>query len=285
MPCCLTILSYGCGHKHLWKVYCTNDCRDTLCPSWEQELLAQLYYRWKCEDCYTRTWEEREQCRTDAFDEEANAIIARRDMAECYKSFIIAGVRAREIWDDYRVEKARVEQVEEIQWADDFAEQYGRLMWTLKYGVENAVGPANARLAYMLKAKHWDLTIVRDITKQEAVVARLRGTRRVESSSTSGVKDAATPRPPPTAGGAPKASATNCRAPSPTPVKRKRSSTPSKRRHISTPVLLPRRPLAAEPVACSPRRCPSLQSLLRENPEEKEQEPYLPQGGLAAPSA
>lgn len=173
MPCCLTILTYGCGHKQLWKAHCSNACYNIPCPPPKQEILARLAYRWSCEDCHTRTWNERQQRYTDAVDEKEKAIMERKDLDEDQKLAFVDSLRAREDWDDARAEHTRTQQVEEIQWVADFAEKYGQLMWHLKYGAEGAIGPVAERLDLMLWAKFSDVAIVRDICRDKVVMARL----------------------------------------------------------------------------------------------------------------
>ncbi|KAM0324194.1 hypothetical protein ACHAQA_008388 [Verticillium albo-atrum] len=175
MPCCLTFLSYaGCGHKQLWKTHCTNNCNTVICASSEQEVMASLRYRWRCEECHIRQWDIKERQRAERAEDDERVIIARDDLPEDQKDLFLDNYRVREDWIDRRVEKTRTEQVEEIQWVAEFAEEYGMTMWKLKYSPEDKLPQVGARLEYLLGVKFWDVTIVKDITREDGVASRSR---------------------------------------------------------------------------------------------------------------
>ncbi|KAL2753911.1 hypothetical protein ACRALDRAFT_2054033 [Sodiomyces alcalophilus JCM 7366] len=278
MPCCLTILSYGCGHKQLWKTRCSNACRNVPCPPSEQEILARLTYRWKCEDCHTRTWDEREQRRADAVDEAVKAVMKRNDLPKSQKRALVASIQSREQWEDAKAERTRTEQVEEIQWVTDFAEEYGQLMWPLKYAADADVGPARKRLAYLLRAKFSDVTIVRDIRRDRAVAARLRRYRLAESRD----RDVAVCRPAPSPPSPPPPQENSG---APTTDHGSPRSPPAKRQRISNHACLSQPRLAGESSPCSTSNCRPYRRLLCEDHNEEENMPHSPQDQLAAPSA
>lgn len=175
MPCCLAILTYGCGHKQLWKIHCTNECPDdALCSVAEQEILAIIRYRWRCENCHNFDWDTREECRADKAETEELLIIDDPSLTLQQRDLTLTSIRSREDWMDRRAEKSRTEQVEEIQWVVDFAEEYGQAMWRLKYGPEEELRQTRSRLAYLIKVKFWDISIARDVSLDDAVVSRCR---------------------------------------------------------------------------------------------------------------
>ncbi|KAM0272174.1 hypothetical protein ACHAQH_008824 [Verticillium albo-atrum] len=175
MPCCLAFLSYAaCGHKQLWKIHCTNDCSAVICELSEQEVMASIHYQWHCEDCHTRQWDQKERRRAKRADEDERVIIESDELPNDQKDLFLDSYRIKEDWIDRRVEKSRTEQVEEIQWVAEFAEEYGRIMWELKYGLEDERPRLRKRLDYMLSVKFWDVTIIKDIGGEHGIAARSR---------------------------------------------------------------------------------------------------------------
>ncbi|CRK37924.1 hypothetical protein HYQ45_012338 [Verticillium longisporum] len=175
MPCCLAFLSYGgCDHKQLWKIHCTSDCSSVICEPSEQEVMAQIHYKWRCEECHTRHWDTNERRRAERAEDDERAILQDRDLPDQQKSLFLDSYRSREDWVDRRVEKSRTEQVEEIQWVAEFAEEYGRIMWALKYGPEDDLPRLHKRKDYLLGVKFWDVTIVSDIGGEDSVTTRSR---------------------------------------------------------------------------------------------------------------
>ncbi|EEY13925.1 predicted protein [Verticillium alfalfae VaMs.102] len=175
MPCCLTFLSYGgCDHKQLWKIHCTSDCSSVICASSEQEVMAQIHYKWRCEECHMRHWDTNERRRAERAEDDERAILQDLDLPDQQKNLFLDSYRSREDWVDRRVEKSRTEQVEEIQWVAEFAEEYGRIMWALKYGPEDDLPRLHKRKDYLLDVKFWDVTIVSDIGGEDSVTTRSR---------------------------------------------------------------------------------------------------------------
>ncbi|KAF3356574.1 hypothetical protein HYQ45_013869 [Verticillium longisporum] len=175
MPCCLAFLSYGgCDHKQLWKIHCTSDCSSVICAPSEQEVMAHIHYKWRCEECHTRHWDTNERRRAERAEDDERAILQDDDLPDQQKNLFLDSYRFREDWVDRRVEKSRTEQVEEIQWVVEFAEEYGRIMWALKYGPDDDLTRLHKRMDYLLDVKFWDVTIVRDIRGEDSVTTRSR---------------------------------------------------------------------------------------------------------------
>lgn len=175
MPCCITLLHYGCGHKLLWKTHCSHGCSiDELCPKEKQEILASIVYNWQCEECHTRTFQDEDAARTDMLISQENLIIS-SGKSEAQINEELLALRSRENWLDNRFEYRRVEQVEEIQWAADFAEEYGKAVWKIKYGQRKAARAGEGRKEYLLSLKKWDVTVRFDLNRDPPMLETPRG--------------------------------------------------------------------------------------------------------------
>lgn len=83
-----------------------------------------------------------------------------------HRERIIDGIRVREAFEEKHVyEPTRLKQVEEIQWVEDWTVQYGKLLWEVKHNREKDGIYTARRAKYLLDAKLWDLTVVRDVTR------------------------------------------------------------------------------------------------------------------------
>ncbi|KAM0494882.1 hypothetical protein ACHAP6_007933 [Verticillium nonalfalfae] len=145
-----------------------------ICAPSEQEVMAQIHYKWRCEECHTRHWDTNERRRAERAEDDERAILQDRDLPDQQKNLFLDSYRSREDWVDRRVEKSRTEQVEEIQWVAEFAEEYGRIMWALKYGPEDDLPRLHKRKDYLVDVKFWDVTIVSDIGGEDSVTTRSR---------------------------------------------------------------------------------------------------------------
>lgn len=174
MPCCIAILQFiQCRHNALFKIECTSTppC-NSLCDLTEQETLLVTQYQWSCEECHTRKWTEREEKRTAVWDERVRKMEDEEDdskeLAE-HRERVIDGIRLREAYEEkYVFEPARLKQVEEIQWVEDWTIQYGKVLWEIKYNREKDKIFTARRKKYLLNAKVWDLTVLKDSSKQAA---------------------------------------------------------------------------------------------------------------------
>ncbi|KAM0526804.1 hypothetical protein ACHAPS_003378 [Verticillium nonalfalfae] len=150
------------------------DVSSVICAPSEQEVMAQIHYKWRCEECHTRHWDTNERRRAERAEDDERAILQDRDLPDQQKNLFLDSYRSREDWVDRRVEKSRTEQVEEIQWVAEFAEEYGRIMWALKYGPEDDLPRLHKRKDYLVDVKFWDVTIVSDIGGEDSVTTRSR---------------------------------------------------------------------------------------------------------------
>lgn len=140
MPCCIGIIDYAqCRHSTLYKLGCTAGCEE-LCSPAQQEVLLRARFRWRCEECHGLRYATDADARTDRWNDQARRIIE-KDGGSCdgYKcngegEMRMLALRDREEFEEQLQEERRVAQVEEIQYAEEWTNQYGRAVFAMRYG-------------------------------------------------------------------------------------------------------------------------------------------------------
>ncbi|KAM4056343.1 hypothetical protein HRG_003260 [Hirsutella rhossiliensis] len=166
MPCCIGIIDYAqCRHSTLYKLGCTAGCEE-LCAPAQQEVLLRTRFRWRCEECHALRYATDADARTERWNDQARRIIdkdkggcggggddgcndnendkdekgkmnegrAQRDGARDAREMRVLALRDREEFEEQLQEERRVAQVEEIQYAEEWTNQYGRAVFAMRYG-------------------------------------------------------------------------------------------------------------------------------------------------------
>ncbi|PHH84928.1 hypothetical protein CDD83_1156 [Cordyceps sp. RAO-2017] len=136
MPCCIAVIQYGqCRHSTLFKLGCTAGC-EALCAAEQQELTLQTRFRWQCEECHAMRHAVEANGRSETWNERAQIIADGKgeDESDGQREMRVLALRDREEYEEELLEERRVAQVEEIQYAEQWTVEYGRLLYVMRYG-------------------------------------------------------------------------------------------------------------------------------------------------------
>ena len=165
MPCCIAIVHFNrCRHHTLLKIQCTDGC-EGLCPPEKQETLVMTKYMWRCEDCHYHHTHQEDLARELKWEDEVNRVEdeifddtnqVAGPLAEA-RAMIVDAVRAREEYESETLTLKRGEQMDEIQWVEQWTSQYGHLLFELKYDPAVDRELTDRRKGYLLSVKVWGL--------------------------------------------------------------------------------------------------------------------------------
>ncbi|KAG6030113.1 hypothetical protein E4U41_000170 [Claviceps citrina] len=176
MPCCIAIVEHGqCSHSIIIKLGCTSQGQccggDDLCkPTSELRILLKASYRWSCEDCLAARFKAEDED-VGAVRRRVNEIKERDGLDPAVRESMIGWTVLR---NEYNVDvrsRRRIPQLEEVQGAVAWAEQYGKAAFRLLYPSgpdaeysSNAPEQLTVLLSVLLGRKAWDLTVRHDAT-------------------------------------------------------------------------------------------------------------------------
>lgn len=164
-----------CRHKSFCKLKCTSGC-EALCPPDQRELGLLIRFAWQCEDCHGETWaratEERgevvDSSIADLQDDETIPMEIRKDWVDLKLQ--------KQFWDDQLMERKRVEQIEKIEEAKDWATRFVRLEQEFMNTPNPDIQQQKQDLRRQLRNKPLEVVLVRDtmIDLDELILAQQR---------------------------------------------------------------------------------------------------------------
>ncbi|KAF9776629.1 hypothetical protein IL306_005175 [Fusarium sp. DS 682] len=160
MPCCIAIIRYEqCLHKLLFKVGCTQGCKE-LCPPSSQRVLVTSSYLWLCEDCHER---ESNKELVERYNKWAGL---KRGIPSQYppeqQTMLYLVLQNREFLDDAFRGNARAMKIEEIQWVAEWTYEYGLMLYDVLFGKIWDREMAAARIHELRNLRIWDLVVIKD---------------------------------------------------------------------------------------------------------------------------
>lgn len=133
---------------------------------------------WRCEDCHYHQAHQEDLARELKWEDEVNRVEdeifddtnqVAGPLAEA-RAMIVDAVRAREEYENETLTLKRGEQMDEVQWVEQWTWQYGRLLFELKYDPAVDRELTDGRKGYLLSVKVWDLLVMRDVTRTKDVL-------------------------------------------------------------------------------------------------------------------
>jgi hypothetical protein len=155
----------------MFKLGCTDGC-DALCEPPKQVALLLTKYLWMCEECHGRHCNKSEDERAAVWDKSFAAVKRNKNLSLELQQQVMETMHQRERTEEKRLEPARMQQVEEIQWVSEWTLEYGSMLWDVLYEHQCSPEDAAKRIEELRGLRLWDLVVAKDV---------LRSTKELEA--------------------------------------------------------------------------------------------------------
>ncbi|KAF5656246.1 hypothetical protein F25303_107 [Fusarium sp. NRRL 25303] len=160
MPCGVAIIRYEqCLHKLLFKVGCTQGCKE-LCPASRQRVLVVTSYLWLCEDCHEREFNTELAQRCCKWTDLQRAVPL--DYPPEQQTMLSIVLQNRQCLDNAFRDSARAMKLEEIQWVAEWTYEYGLMLYDVTVAGRWDRSKAMRRIDQLRSLRLWDLVVIKD---------------------------------------------------------------------------------------------------------------------------
>ncbi|KAG4259591.1 hypothetical protein FPRO04_03323 [Fusarium proliferatum] len=160
MPCGVAIIRYEqCLHKLLFKVGCTQGCKE-LCPASRQRVLVVTSYLWLCEDCHKREFNTELAQRCCKWTDLQRAVPL--DYPPEQQTMLSIVLQNRQCLDNAFRHSARATKLEEIQWVAEWTYEYGLMLYDVTVAGRWDRSKAMRRIDQLRSLRLWDLVVIKD---------------------------------------------------------------------------------------------------------------------------
>ncbi|KAF4494741.1 glutamine amidotransferase [Fusarium agapanthi] len=160
MTCDVAIIRYEqCLHRLLFKVGCTQGCKE-LCPPSRQRVLVVTSYLWLCEDCHKREFTTELVQRCHKWTNLQHGVPL--DYPPEQQNMLSIVLQNRECLDNVFRDSARAMKLEEIQWVAEWTYEYGLMLYDVTVAGKWVRSKAMRRIDQLRSLRLWDLVVIKD---------------------------------------------------------------------------------------------------------------------------